>query len=136
MEVSVRYRFPAQADRKRIQTLRASCAFLLKSIEFDDFFRCSFPGQAHAKCARRVYQEVGFLWPLLPPKYHFPAQASGILNRQLREGRVRLLRRRLIGVHFPAGAQGILNRYLREGRVKPLRMCRLESIFLHRLEEY
>ena len=69
-------------------------------------------------------------------RVRFRALARGILNGQLREGRVRLLRRRLIGVNFPAGAQGKLNRYLREGHVKPLRMCLLESIFLHRLDQY
>ena len=38
--------------------------------------------------------------------------------------------------NFPAQARGILNRHLRQGRVRSLRRCLLETIFLHRLGEY
>ena len=38
--------------------------------------------------------------------------------------------------HFPAQARGILNRHLRQGRVRSLRRCLLETILLHRLGEY
>ena len=38
--------------------------------------------------------------------------------------------------HFPAHARGILNRHLRECRVRSLRRCLLETIFLHRFGEY
>ena len=39
-------------------------------------------------------------------------------------------------VRFRAQARGILNGHLRQGRARPLRRCLLESIFLHGLEEY
>ena len=38
-----------------------------------------------------------------------------------------------VGVRFRAQARGILNGHLRQGRVKHLRRCLLETTFLHRL---
>ena len=38
--------------------------------------------------------------------------------------------------HFSAQARGILNRHLRQGRVRSLRRCLSETTLLHRLGEY
>ena len=41
-----------------------------------------------------------------------------------------------VRIYFPAQARGILNRHLWQGRVEPLRRCLLESFSPHRLGEY
>ena len=129
LEVSVRYHFPARAHG--IQSRSYSKAYFNTDCVSYDFWVSVCLEVSVWNCLFGVLTDTldskSSIFRFLCPRCLFGAVCLFICMPVCWFGSLR--------VRFRAQARGILNGHLRQGRVKPLRRCPLEFIFLDKLGE-
>ena len=130
LEVSVRYYFPAQAHE--IQSRSCSKTYFNTDCFSYDFWVSVCLELSVWSCLFGVLTDTldskSSVFRFFCPRWLFGAVCLPVCMPVCWLGSLR--------VRFRAQAWGMLNGHLRQGRARPLRRCLLKFIFLHGPEEY